>query len=235
LEESNGYYLTIDDDIVYPNDYVDHMIQRCKDYENSKIITLHGRSFDRFPIKSYYSFPSERYSCFSNVKHDVKVQFGGTGVMCFHTNLLKLKIDYFEKPNMADIWIGKYALLNNIEIIVAKHGGNYVQYIPQKTTIYNVESKNDNIQTNIVNSIFVKNYNEITYNPNQEKIIDVKIEKTIELKKKELNYEKINVIFNSHHAPTQIKSNKILPPQPKLNSNSATITKMFGKNIRKRR
>lgn len=68
-----------------------------------------------------------------------------------------------------------------------------------------------------------------------EKTIEVKIERTIELKKKELNYEKINVIFNSNNIPTQNSVKKQQPPQPKLNSNSATITKMFGKNIRKRR
>jgi hypothetical protein len=68
-----------------------------------------------------------------------------------------------------------------------------------------------------------------------EKTIDVKIERTLELKKKELNYEKINVIFNSHHSPSQINVKKQPPPQPKFNSNSATISKMFGKNLRKNR
>ena len=138
LEKVDGYYFSIDDDLIYPPTYVSDTIKRCKEFNNKKVVTYHGRNFLSFPISSYYRSASERYACLTKVKNDVKVQFGGTGVMCFHTSLIKIPIDYFKNANMADVWIGKYCIENNIEIICLKHDEGYMKYIPQKSTIYNV-------------------------------------------------------------------------------------------------
>ena len=154
LETSNGYFLTIDDDIIYPTNYVDFMISKCKENNNKKIITLHGRNFSRFPISSYYNSTSEVFHFSKEVKKDTIVQFGGTGVMCFHTSLLKKSINDFLYPNMADVWIGKFAKENKIDIICAAHNSEFLTYTPQKTTIYNSELNNDTIQTKIVNTMF---------------------------------------------------------------------------------
>ncbi len=199
LSNSDGYFLTIDDDLIYPPNYVEYLIKRCKDYNNSKVITLHGRSFSKFPINSYYKSATEKYSCLKKVKNDVKVQFGGTGVMCFHTSLMKIPIEYFRYANMADIWVGKYCFLKNIDIICLKHDEGYIKYIPQKTTIYELESKNDTLQTKVANSILNKNEDFI-----EEKIsVESKKQKTNIIKKvfngKErslslFNYDNINTI-----------------------------------------
>lgn len=154
LEESDGYYLTIDDDLIYPPNYVDYMISKSKEYRDKKIITLHGRSFSKFPIQSYYRSATERYQCLGEVNKDTKVQFGGTGVMCFHTSLLKISINNFYYPNMADVWIGKFAQQSGVEIICVSHKVGYIREIPQKITIYGTESKDDTKQTNVVNQIF---------------------------------------------------------------------------------
>jgi glycosyltransferase involved in cell wall biosynthesis len=154
LEESDGYFLTIDDDLIYPNGYVDYMVNKSKEHNNSKIITLHGRSFSSFPIVSYYKSASERYTCLNDVKNDVIVQFGGTGVMCFHTSLLKVSINDFLYPNMADVWIGKFAKQKNIPILCLQHSKGYIKYIPQTTTIYDESSSNDKIQTLVVNNSY---------------------------------------------------------------------------------
>ena len=78
-------------------------MRRCNEFENKKVITYHGRSFKNFPIKSYYKDSSERYACLYDVDRDVNVQFGGTGVMCIHTSILKIPFSYFKNPNMAPI------------------------------------------------------------------------------------------------------------------------------------
>ena len=154
LESSDGYFLTIDDDLIYPSNYVDFMVNKCKEHNNKKIMTLHGRNFGKLPISSYYKSATERYQCLNEVKKDVIVQFGGTGVMCFHTSLLKKSINEFLYPNMADVWIGKFAKEKDIQILCLAHSSGYIKYIEQKTTIFDEESNNDKIQTNVVNEIF---------------------------------------------------------------------------------
>jgi len=227
LSSSEGFFLTIDDDLIYPPNYVDYLVQRCKDYGNSKVVTLHGRNFSNFPIISYYKSATERYSCLNTVSNDVKVQFGGTGVMCFHSSLMKIPINYFQKPNMADVWVGKYCIENNIDIICLKHDIGYIKYIYQKETIFDNESKNDGEQTKIVNSLFVVNENE---NKNEEEISKFKVQKTIELRKKEIDYEKINKIFQNSNSkvlktPEPKKESNLL----KLNSNTLRLLSPKGK------
>lgn len=155
LEKSNGYYFTIDDDIIYPNDYSKYLIEKVEEYNRLSIITLHGRSFNSFPIKSYYNSTGRRIHCLYKLLNDESVQFGGTGVMCFHTDLLKININYFELPNMADVWIGKFAFENNIKIVCVNHEKGFLKYQDEIIdTIYSSNSNNDRVQTDIVNSIF---------------------------------------------------------------------------------
>jgi len=235
LVKVDGYYFSIDDDLIYPPTYVSDTIKRCKEFNNKKVVTYHGRNFPSFPISSYYRSASERYSCLSKVKNDVKVQFGGTGVMCFHTSLIKIPIDYFKNANMADVWIGKYCIENNIEIICLKHDEGYMKYIPQKTTIYNEASKSDKIQTGLVNGLFTPKIVET-------KIVETKIEdqefvkkntlKTLELTQKQINYDKINSIFQKSNPKTitQAKNNQEVV---NIKLNSSTISKLMGKGNKK--
>ena len=235
LEKVDGYYFSIDDDLIYPPTYVSDTIKRCKEFNNKKVVTYHGRNFPSFPISSYYRSASERYACLNKVKNDVKVQFGGTGVMCFHTSLIKIPIDYFKNANMADVWIGKYCIENNIEIICLKHDEGYIKYIPQKNTIYNEESKSDKIQTDLVNGLFAPKIVET-------KIVETKIEdqevvkkntlKTLELTQKQINYNKINSIFQKSNPKTitQAKKNQEVV---NIKLNSATISKLMGKGNKK--
>ena len=233
LEKVNGYYFSIDDDLIYPPTYVNDTIKKCKEFNNKKVVTYHGRNFSSFPISSYYKSATERYTCLNKVDKDVKVQFGGTGVMCFHTSLMKIPLNYFQNPNMADVWVGKYCIENNIDIICLKHDEGYIKYIPQKTTIYDLESKNDKLQTLVVNSIFDKtiklnqDLNDIFIEnkiepKKQEKI---KIKQKIELTKKQLNYEKINSIFQVR-SPIVISKPKEQQNENNLKLNSNTILKV---------
>lgn len=239
LINSDGYFLTIDDDLIYPNDYVKYMIEKCNQYENKSIITLHGRNFGKLPIQSYYGSAKERYSCLETVNNDVKVQYGGTGVMCFDTNLFKIGIEYFQYPNMADAWIGKYAKEHNIPIICAKHNQNYIQYIPQKETIFDTESKKDLIQTKIVNdtrlidlSIIIPTFNNVGFIKEclssvikSVKSLDCEIlvgidncEKTLNFVKKEIFDSRIRFFYFSQNVGPYIVKNTLVK-----NSNSETI------------
>lgn len=171
LSKSDGYYFTIDDDLEYSENYTNYLIDMVDKYERKKIITLHGRNFNTFPIKSYYN-DKIYLSHFSKTQNnDEKVQFGGTGVMAFHTDLLKINIDYFRLPNMADVWIGKYAKENNIDIISVNRDVQLVKQQIINESIYGSSSKNDYLQTQIINQSFttpeisfiIPTYNNVDY------------------------------------------------------------------------
>jgi len=234
LEESEGYYLTIDDDLIYPKNYVEYMVARCKEYSNQRVITLHGKNFSSFPIQSYYKSHSEYYHCLLPMRKNVMVQFAGTGVLCFHTSLMKIPLDFFKLPNMADIWVGKYCKENDIKIICITHPKDFLRYQEQKETIYDTFSKNDKIQTLVTNSIYNKN---IKFNSNEIEMMDhevipikteekpISIKSTIEKSVKTINYEKVNQIFNNTPSHKAVKP-KNITGNPTLKTNASLINKL---------
>ena len=225
----NCYYLSIDDDLIYPTNYVEHMVARCKEFSNKRVITLHGRKFNKKPIKSFYRSYEEFYHCLKDQKKDGLIHFGGTGVMCFHTSLMKIPFKYFEHPNMADVWVGKYCIENNIEVLSIAHKKDFLTYQPQTETIFDTHSKSDDIQTKIVNDVFGS-----TLEKNKDSVNHLKIDSTMVVNKKELNYDKINLIFNGSVINGGINNgrsttNHDVMRLPNFKTNANTMNKILGK------
>ena len=153
LSDSNGYYFTIDDDIIYPSNYSEYMINKYNQYDGKYVVTLHGRTFLNSPINSYYRSPHISYRCLGNVNNDTIIQFGGTGVMMFHTNLLKFNYTKILKPNMGDIWLSIFAKEKNIKIMCLKHMSSFLEYQKDvgNETIFDNYKMNDDYQTKLVN------------------------------------------------------------------------------------
>lgn len=150
-EYQNCYYLTADDDIIYPKNYVEYMIAKTEQY--GVPVSLHGAKFIK-PIISMYT-SRQVFHCMQEVLEDVEVDYVGTGVLCFDTSKLKVNLKDFKEKNMADIWFGD--IMNNVGIkpIVVAHKKNFLMYNPKmenKYTIYNefIQTKDDKIQTEII-------------------------------------------------------------------------------------
>ena len=213
------YYLSVDDDLIYPPDYVNNLISNLKKYDNKVIVSHHGRIMKENP-KSYYKDFEVGFRCLDEVTDEIEIDFGGTGVMGFHTSTVKnLTFDMFKSPNMADIWVGKYAKENNIPIIILKHNEGWLKTSLNKSetnTIFRKYLNDHTIQNQIIQSIeYVKKnksqkviFVTCTYNRPEvtKKIIEVweKVQKNTE---KYFTYENIVVdsdssnleVFNSNN------------------------------------
>ena len=154
LKNSDGYYFTIDDDLIYSENYVQKMIDAIEQYGRKNIITLHGRFYNDFPITSYYGGVTKVYHCAHDLDKDVNVQVGGTGVMAFHTDLLKVDLDYFETPNMADVWISLLAKKNLINITCIAHKKNDIIQQKISDSIFDSYSRKDEKQTKVLNHAY---------------------------------------------------------------------------------
>jgi hypothetical protein len=149
---ANNYYLSIDDDLIYPTDYVSNIINNLKNYNNSVIITHHGRILNTNAV-SYYKDSKLKFRCLDNVDGYQAIHFPGTGVMGFHTSKVRITFDYFKIANMCDIWVGLYARENNIPIIVAPHKTGWIKHSDKfnlNNTIYSTSINNDDIQNKLI-------------------------------------------------------------------------------------
>jgi hypothetical protein len=150
------YFLTIDDDIIYPKDYTQNIITSLKKYNNNVIVSHHGRKLKK-NATSYYNDIEVGFRCLDDVEKEITIDFGGTGVMGLHTNTVKtLNFDYFKYPNMADIWVGKFAKENKIPIIILPHKKNWIRtslQLNDKNTIHKKYQFNHDIQNKIIGEI----------------------------------------------------------------------------------
>jgi glycosyltransferase involved in cell wall biosynthesis len=156
IDDIQGYHLTIDDDLIYPPDYVARLISAIEHYERRCTISLHGRSFPPGKISSYYRSATGCYSCLRSVARDVFVHVVGTGVLAYHTDTVRVPFETFQAANMADVWFSKYCQEKKVPRLVLKHAGGWVKdspYYDQATSIYFNNCNDDTLQTQVMNSI----------------------------------------------------------------------------------
>jgi hypothetical protein len=149
-EYTNDYYFACDDDIIYPNNYCETLIQKSKKYNS--IIGLHGVNVVK-PVKSYYKNRTV-YHGFHKLNSDTEVDLVATSSCLIDTSILKISLSDFPIPNMADIWLADLAKKQNIKSYSIERGQGwlkYCDYMEDKWTIYDdFKNKKDYEQTKIV-------------------------------------------------------------------------------------
>ena len=149
-EYTNDYYFACDDDIIYPNNYCETLIEKCNKYKS--VVGLHGVNIIT-PVKSYYK-NRQVFHGFSELKNDVEVDLVATSSCLIDTSILKIKLDNFPIPNMADIWLGDLCKKQSIKSYSIQRKDKWIKYsgkMSDKWTIYDdFKSKKDNEQTKIV-------------------------------------------------------------------------------------
>lgn len=152
-----GYHLTCDDDLIYPEDYVKSMIEAIDEYNREVIISYCGNIPDEPPIASYYD---ERTSAhlFNDLEEDKIIAIPGTGAMGYYVNpdIPSFKI-HKKRKNMADIHFGIYAKEQKIPVVVRKHKGDWIKHndkVDLKKTIFAQHYGKDAHQADLINDNF---------------------------------------------------------------------------------
>lgn len=99
-EYKDAYYLTVDDDINYPKDYVQQMVAEINRYKQNAIVSFHGTIFANDKSETFYSFQMD-------VPYNIQVHRVGGGVMGLVPEKIKLKC-----PKMQELvtWDGDASL-----------------------------------------------------------------------------------------------------------------------------
>jgi len=122
----SGYYFSCDDDIVYPSDYVAKTISNIEKYNRKAIVGYHGVLIENDNFSSYYSSRNV-YHFRNNLSGDSGVHILGTGVLAYHSDTIKISIEDFKIPNMADIWFAEIGQKRKIPFICISHKKNWIK------------------------------------------------------------------------------------------------------------
>lgn len=121
LDGYKGYYITCDDDIIYPSYYVKHLIRGIEKYNRTAVVGWHGSRI-LADFSDYYSPASRQVLAFRMLRgQDEGVHILGTGCTAFHTQTIEVKLSDFERPNMADLYFGRLGQRQNVPFVVLAH------------------------------------------------------------------------------------------------------------------
>jgi len=156
IEQAAGYVLTIDDDLIYPDNYIQTMVNKIDFYNRRAFVCVHANILPQFALSSYYQDKVGLH--FEGVlEEDKRVDIAGTGTLGFHTDVIKLTSDIFLKSNMTDIWLGVYAKNKDIPIICIERAAGWLSQARGEAferSIYNLCVNNDGYQTSVINKSF---------------------------------------------------------------------------------
>lgn len=150
---SDGFIFTCDDDIDYPDDYIETMINKSKFYDNKCIITMYAEVANRPPTTySYLELETNRirrtlkaYLCFDDENNqDLFVDIAGVGCSMFHSSILSPKLEDFPDIYCRDLWFAVLAAKNKIPIVRIASPKNWLKKI-------------ENVQTRNVHEIWRSN------------------------------------------------------------------------------
>ncbi len=119
MHEFDGYFLTVDDDIFYPTDYVERMIEYVDQFEKKSIIGVHGAVFPVGPPLTRWAEYKElrRTHTFMSANSSfTKVNCLGTGTIAFHSQIGTPDFKDFDTLRMVDLHIAVWAQKNDISM-----------------------------------------------------------------------------------------------------------------------
>lgn len=151
------YYFTCDDDLTYPSDYVETMVEAIE--RTKGIVTHHGRIL-LGENRSYYT-GHKVFHCLKHNNSECRLDVAGTGVSAWSTKDFNPKHLAFAKDKkMSDVIFSLEASRRNKKITLIKHRAGWITHnkIDMSKTIAHTESRNQHRQIILSNEIWRLNY-----------------------------------------------------------------------------
>ena len=130
---ASDYCLTVDDDIIYPPDYVEAMIDHVERLGRRVCVGVHGAVFSRMPVSDYYEDRLVHHYR-ESLGEDQAVHILGTGTLCWHTSTIDISLQDFRIPNMADVWFALKAQQTHVPLVCIPRDRHWLRDTPQSSS-----------------------------------------------------------------------------------------------------
>lgn len=147
------YFLSCDDDIIYPPNYAESMVEAID--RTGGIVTHHGRILVGMGKDYYRSHITYRFNSVVGVEKQIDV--AGTGVAGFRTDVFNpVSIIHDPRHRMSDLLFSLEAAKQNVPITVLKHASGYLKsiHVPKELTCYGMEFGKNQVQNEIADEIY---------------------------------------------------------------------------------
>lgn len=148
----SAYYFTIDDDIIYPVDYINTLIKQIDLLDQKCAIGVHGVILKDNP-HGYFSDRRIVYNFTKPLEEKRTVNLLGTGTLAFHTSIFSyFSLSSFKTPGMADIYFSIECKKHNIPLLaIARHESWLIDMNPSPdNTLYHEFRSDDSKQAKLI-------------------------------------------------------------------------------------
>ena len=129
---SNSYFLTCDDDLLYPEDYVSTMIESLKQHENKAIVCVYANKWN--PHNTNKPTIHQIYGAYhlnQSIGIDTRILWPGMGTGIHHTSSFSFSPEECRHSGMADIYVMVKAAKLGIPIYTIKRKHNWIKQLDE--------------------------------------------------------------------------------------------------------
>lgn len=131
--QEKHYHFTCDDDIIYPEDYIERMVSKIEKYKRKACISCHGLVLNDLPLASYKHWIKNKhvFHFAREIKIDRKVHQLGTGCFAYHSDTVQFNHnDFFPsiRKNLVDMCVMIKLQKRRIGAIVISHKKGWLKY-----------------------------------------------------------------------------------------------------------
>ena len=145
------YYFTVDDDLCYPDDYVERLCSAIDREDGPVVVGVHGIRFLE-PVDSYFRDRKVWYFG-ENLNSPTHVHALGTGTCAFRPNQFDIRVDDFDTNFMADIWLAVAAKKRTVPMLCVERQRGWLKEISRVpgVSLYQRYRQDDTAHTDLIN------------------------------------------------------------------------------------
>ncbi|MES3674774.1 glycosyltransferase family 2 protein [Halomonas elongata] len=122
----NAYFFTIDDDILYPDNYIEYLRRKINQYDKKVVVGVHGAVYGKY-AKRFFERKTIHFS--RELLFDTPVSVLGTGTVGFYTGAIDLSLSSFLSSGKADLYFGAKIKQDNIPALCVSREGEWLKEI----------------------------------------------------------------------------------------------------------
>ena len=123
-DNENEYYFTLDDDIIYPPDYVEKTLPLIGD----RIVCYSGKKINTSSLDTYFT-NHRNYELFQSLDEEEDIDIVDTSSMAFNTNYFYCNLWRAPINFMSDLVVSLEAALHKVPTVCLPHESNWIKII----------------------------------------------------------------------------------------------------------
>jgi hypothetical protein len=150
---SNAYFLFLDDDLIYPPDYADRLVDGLLRYHNRVIVGYHGTVFT--PPHQGYLRDRTVFHFARELKRDTNVHMLGVGTLAFHSSTIRPDPSSWAQPRLDDFGLAAEAAKAGVEMVALARKVRWLVPITQNQpdSIWNTIRQDDRVATRLMREV----------------------------------------------------------------------------------